>query len=92
MDAHKNISSRAPESSKSDTNLDLESGTLLVDVPTLKRESKFEVKTPLGIAGVRGTRFYVNAKKAAQATGFRNKKWQRLRDSNPCTSLERAVS
>jgi len=63
VDAHKNINSRAPESSKSDTNLELESGTVLIDVPKLKKESKFEVTTPLGIAGVRGTRFYVNAKK-----------------------------
>ena len=69
VNARKNISSRAPESSKSDTTLDLESGTLLFDVPTLKKESNFKVTTPFGIAGVRGTRFYVNAKKSS--AGYR---------------------
>ena len=62
VEAHKNISSRAPGLLKSDT--------LLVDVPTLERESKFEVTTPLGIAGVRGTRFYVNAKKQRRLPGL----------------------
>lgn len=69
VESHKNINARASESSESTTNLDLKSGTVFVDVPTLKKESKFEVATPLGIAGVRGTRFYVNARKDRTAVG-----------------------
>jgi ferric-dicitrate binding protein FerR (iron transport regulator) len=69
VEAQKNLNARTPESSESTTNLDLKSGTVLIDVPTLKKESKFEVTTPLGIAGVRGTRFYVSAKKDRTSVG-----------------------
>jgi len=69
LEAQKNLNARTPESSESTTNLDLKSGTVMIDVPTLKKESKFEVTTPLGIAGVRGTRFYVNARKDRTAVG-----------------------
>jgi len=69
VDAQKNINARTPESSESTTNLDLKSGTVLIDVPTLKKESKFEVTTPLGIAGIRGTRFYVSVRKDRTTVG-----------------------
>ena len=69
VEAHKNLLARSSEQSKSDTKLDLDSGTLLLDVPTLKKESKFEVSTPLGNAGIRGTRLYVSAQKNRAAIG-----------------------
>ena len=61
--------SRPSEQSKSDTNLDLDSGTVLLDVPSLKKESTFQVTTPLGTAGIRGTRFYVSVRKDRAAVG-----------------------
>lgn len=67
--SRKSATDRTPESAKSDTNIDLRSGTILIDVPTLKKESKFEVTTPLGISGVRGTRFYVSVQKDRAAVG-----------------------
>ena len=60
---------RSHEQSKSTTNLDLQSGTVLIDVPALKKESAFQVNCPLGIAGIRGTRFYVSIRKDRAAVG-----------------------
>jgi hypothetical protein len=69
LEALKNLIARTLESFESTTNLDLKSGTVLIDVPTLKKESKFEVTTPHGIAGVSGTRSYVNTRKNCTAVG-----------------------
>lgn len=60
---------RLSELSKSYTDLKLQSGTVLIDVPPLKKESKFQVTTPLGSAAVRGTRFYVSIRKDRAAVG-----------------------
>ena len=60
---------RPSELSKSHTDLDLQSGAALLDVPPLKKESKFQVTTPLGIAGIRGTRFYVSIRNDRAAVG-----------------------
>jgi formylglycine-generating enzyme len=51
--------SQEEEVSSSRLLLDLESGDLVVDVKKLKRSSSFEVSTPLGIAGIRGTVFKI---------------------------------
>ena len=61
--------SRSSEQSKSHTDLDLQSGAVLLDVPKLKTESKFQVTTPLGTAAVRGTRFYVSVRNNRAAVG-----------------------
>ena len=60
---------RPSELSKSHTDLNLQSGAVLLDVPPLKKESKFQVTTPLGSAAVRGTRFYVSIRKDRAAVG-----------------------
>ena len=60
---------RPSELSKSHTDLDLQSGAALLDVPPLKKESKFQVTTPLGSAAVRGTRFYVSIRKDRAVVG-----------------------
>ena len=60
---------RPSELSKSHTDLNLQSGAALLDVPPLKKESKFQVTTPLGIAGIRGTRFYVSIRNDRAAVG-----------------------
>lgn len=60
---------RPSELSKSHTDLNLQSGAVLLDVPPLKKESKFQVTTPLGSAAVRGTRFYVIIRKDRAAVG-----------------------
>lgn len=60
---------RPSELSKSHTDLSLQSGAALLDVPPLKKESKFQVTTPLGSAAVRGTRFYVIIRKDRAAVG-----------------------
>ena len=51
--------SREEEVSSARLLLDLEAGDLVVDVKKLKRSSSFEVSTPLGTAGIRGTVFKI---------------------------------
>jgi formylglycine-generating enzyme required for sulfatase activity len=51
--------SQVEEVSSSKLLLDLDLGDLVVDVKKLKRSSNFEVSTPLGIAGIRGTIFKI---------------------------------
>ena len=46
---------------KIDTRLDLKQGTLFGSVKKLIAASRYEVKTPKGIAHVRGTEFYIDA-------------------------------
>ena len=63
------VQSRPSEQSKSHTDLDLPVGAVLLDVPPLKKESKFQVTTPLGTAALRGTRFYVSVRNNRAAVG-----------------------
>jgi hypothetical protein len=44
-----------------ETQLDLRSGRILGNVKKLAAASKYEVKTPLGVAGIRGTRYDIRA-------------------------------
>jgi len=45
------------EASASSVLIDLKVGDLVVDVKKLKKKSNFEITTPLGVAGIRGTSF-----------------------------------
>jgi len=44
-----------------ETQLDLRSGRILGNVKKLAAASKYEVKTPMGVAGIRGTRYDIRA-------------------------------
>ena len=44
------------EPSKSDINIDLEVGDLVVDIKKLNKDSSFNIDSPVGTAGIRGTR------------------------------------
>jgi hypothetical protein len=44
-----------------DTQLDLKSGRILGNVKKLAAASKYEVKTPVGVAGIRGTEYSISA-------------------------------
>ena len=54
--------------SVSETRLNLQSGTIIGNVKKLAKASKYEIKTPNGVAGIRGTDFVVTAKKLADGT------------------------
>jgi len=45
------------ETSDSSVLLDLKAGDLVVDVKKLRKKSNFEISTPVGVAGIRGTTF-----------------------------------
>ena len=51
------IGSLEEEASSSTVLLDLQVGDLVVDVKKLRKNSNFEISTPLGVAGIRGTSF-----------------------------------
>ncbi|MEO6182351.1 MAG: FecR domain-containing protein [Verrucomicrobiota bacterium] len=51
-----------------ETKLNLQSGTLIGNVKKLARASKYEIKTPNGVAGIRGTDYVVSVKKLADGT------------------------
>ena len=51
------VGSLAEEASSSTVLIDLKVGDLVVDVRTLKKKSNFEITSPLGVAGIRGTSF-----------------------------------
>ena len=53
--------SRDEEVSSARLLLDLEVGSLVVDVKKLKRSSSFQVSTPMGTAGIRGTIFKIHS-------------------------------
>ena len=44
-----------------ETQLDLQSGTILGYVSKMAAASKYEVKTPMGVAGIRGTEYRISA-------------------------------
>jgi hypothetical protein len=55
---------RHDEATKIDnTLLDLEVGSVLVEAEKLVGASRFEVKTPTSVVGIRGTKFEVNVAK-----------------------------
>jgi hypothetical protein len=54
------------EPSSSRIKLSVAEGTIVVDVAKLKKESRYEVFTPLGAAGIRGTSFYVTSKRGSE--------------------------
>ncbi|HAF58238.1 MAG TPA: hypothetical protein DCL00_01485, partial [Opitutae bacterium] len=49
------LSARADEPSPSETVIDLNLGDMVVDVKKLKKESSFNIDSPVGTAGIRGT-------------------------------------
>jgi hypothetical protein len=64
-----NVGHAATETSQSSTRLDLKSGLILLDIPRLAPKSQFQISTPVGIGGIRGTQLYVLAKKNRGAIG-----------------------
>lgn len=64
-----NVGHAATETSQSSTRLDLKSGLILLDIPRLAPKSQFQISTPVGIAGIRGTQLYVLAQKNRGAIG-----------------------
>ena len=54
------------EPSSSRIKLSVTEGTIAVDVAKLKKESRYEVFTPLGSAGIRGTSFYVTSRRGSE--------------------------
>lgn len=53
----------------SDTDLKLKKGLIMLDVPPQNKKSNFQVTTPLGIACIRGTRFFVQSGKNLALVG-----------------------
>ncbi len=51
------VGSLEEEASSSNVLIDLKAGDLVVDVKRLRKKSNFEITTPLGVAGIRGTSF-----------------------------------
>ena len=59
----------AQEPANSRTKLDLKNGLLFLNTPTLNQRSRFEITTPLGGAGVRGTEFFVLVEPSRTSVG-----------------------
>lgn len=59
----KKIPELQEEVSSSSLLVDLQMGEMIVDVKRLKKDSHFEITTPLGVAGIRGTKFSLLAAK-----------------------------
>jgi hypothetical protein len=59
----KKIAELQEEVSSSSLLIDLHMGEMIVDVKRLKKDSSFEITTPLGVAGIRGTEFSLLAGK-----------------------------
>jgi len=53
----------------SETDVRLMKGLIMLDVPTQNRKSTFQVTTPLGIACIRGTRYFVQSGKTLAIVG-----------------------
>jgi sulfatase modifying factor 1 len=60
-ESDKKVADLQEEVSSSTLLLDLQIGDLVVDVKKLKKESNFEITSPLGVAGIRGTSFSLSA-------------------------------
>ena len=54
------------EPASSQIKLSVAEGTIEVDVAKLKKESRYQVFTPLGSAGIRGTSFFLSSQKGNQ--------------------------
>ena len=59
--SEKKVSDLNEEVSSSILLLDLQIGDMVVDVKKLKKKSNFEIISPLGVAGIRGTSFRLSA-------------------------------
>ena len=51
-----------------ETKLNVQNGTIIGNVKKLARASKYEIKTPNGVAGIRGTDYVVSVQKLADGT------------------------
>lgn len=51
-----------------ETGLNLKNGTIIGNVKKLAKASKYEIKTPNGVAGIRGTDYVISVKKLADGT------------------------
>lgn len=51
-----------------ETKLNVQNGTIIGNVKKLAKASKYEIKTPNGVAGIRGTDYVVSVKKRADGT------------------------
>ena len=51
-----------------ETRLNVQNGTIIGNVKKLARASKYEIKTPNGVAGIRGTDYVVSVKKLPDGT------------------------
>ena len=56
------------EPSSSVTRLNVPEGTIVLDIAKLKKDSSFQIATPVGSAGIRGTSLGVTSSKSNQAT------------------------
>jgi hypothetical protein len=60
-----NLNTIKEEPSASDVLIDLNVGDMVVDIKKLKKESSFDIDSPVGTAGIRGTRVGMNIRPAA---------------------------
>jgi len=60
-----NLNAIKEEPSASDVLIDLNVGDMVVDIKKLKKESSFNIDSPVGTAGIRGTRVGMNIRPAA---------------------------
>ena len=60
-----NLNTIKEEPSASDVLIDLNVGDMVVDIKKLKKESSFNIDSPVGTAGIRGTRVGMNIRPAA---------------------------
>ena len=56
------------EPSSSVTRLNVPEGTIVLDIAKLKKDSSFQIATPVGSAGIRGTSLGITSSKSNQAT------------------------
>ena len=59
-----NLNTIKEEPSASDVLIDLNVGDMVVDIKKLKKESSFDIDSPVGTAGIRGTRVGMNIRPA----------------------------
>ena len=82
------------ETSPTRIDLDLNIGDLIVDVKKLKKESSFRVKSPLGVAGIRGTQFRIfseNEKVELSVLKGEVSFWDQKNEENKITNSEKLV-
>ena len=82
------------ETSPTRIDLDLNIGDLIVDVKKLKKESSFRVKSPLGVAGIRGTQFRIfseNEKVELSVLKGEVSFWDQNNEENKITNSKKLV-